>query len=106
MLSHTHTLAGRLPSTLQEHCWGAAECLRGRVAIERRGCGPKMQCQASQSPDAALLERPGSRKRQDSGTFDSDRSLPADWLKANHGDVSQHNQVSSCFECEGVIIMV
>lgn len=64
------------------------------MAIERRGCRPQMQCQASQSPDTALLERPGSRKRQDSGIFSSDRSLPADWLKTNQGDVSQHNQVS------------
>lgn len=63
------------------------------MSIERRGYGPQMQCQASQSPGTALLERPGSRKRQDSGTFSSDHSLPADWLKADQGDVSQHNQV-------------
>ncbi len=95
MHSHTHRLQSLSACTPL-----AAPALGARLSRQRCYGTQRVYC-ASQTPDVALLERPGMKKSQELPRPGSDSSRPAEWLEAKQGDISQHNQVLNCLVHDG-----
>ena len=93
MLSTTGTVSGGLACAKLQRYHSSANIKTARN-LRLRERGTEITCDRSRSEDVILLERPGSRRRQQEAARDSIASaLSQKWQEAEHNDMSQHNKV-------------